>query len=541
MVKVNLVVKQAAIPVYTALCFEINPMDHPQQHPTPLSWIDTLFAGLIGCVALALYVHTLAPSLLWGDSAEFQTLSYTLGMTHPSGYMTQIMLGKLFTYLPVGNVAYRVNLMSAFFGALAVADTYMIVCLLGGWRIPALSASLLLTLTEGFWWRALVAETYAPAAGMLATIWLLVLLWRHTGKWGYLFLAGVAGGLSLGIHSTVVMTALSVFVLMALTARRREDWLAAATGAVLGAVITFGFFLYLDANDPPSSIYNTVYRTNLSAFGLTADEFDTPLERFFAIFPANHFWSYYFTATPAEIGRRLVEYLSFFPFWAILLVGIGAWALLRERPAEGLYPLLAFLLIWGLAITVSFSIYREFYVPVAVITSVWFGIGASKLITRLGRLPIQNQPLLTIGQSVFMILLIALPIWHARGDLIPALRSGYPQFVRRDHIYPVFAPDKAINDARKIIRRVEKNAIVFAPWDKLYSYVYTAQIEDGVTEISFHEAWSTDEEKLADSAIAYIEQNLDTRPIYFTIEMYGLSDRYRVEKIDDTLYRIYRK
>ena len=528
-------------PVYTALCPEVNPMDHSQEHSTPFSQTDLLLAGLIGIAALALYVRTLAPSLLWGDSAEFQTLSYTLGMTHPSGYMTQIMFGKLFTYIPVGNIAYRVNLMSAFFAALAVADTYVIVRLLGGWRIPALSASILLTLTEGFWWRALVAESYAPAAGMLATVWLLVLLWRHTGKWGYLFLAGLAGGLSLGIHSTVVMTAFSVSVLMALTARKREEWFAAAGGALVGTVITFGFFLYLDANDPPSSIYHTVYRTNLSAFGLSSDEFDTPLKRFFAIFPANHFWSYYFSASPAEIGRRLIEYLSFFPFWAIIIVVIGAWTLLRERLAEGLYPLIAFLLIWGLAITVSFSIYREFYVPVAVITSVWFGVGASLLLKRLSRLPVHNQTFLNIGRSILMVLLIALPIWHARKDLAPAIKSGYPHFVRRDHIYPIFAPDKAIQDARKIVTRVEDNAIVFAPWDKLYSYVYTAHIEDGKTGLSFHEAWSTEEETLADSAIAYIEQNLDTRPIYFTINMYGLTDRYQVEKIDDTLYRIYRK
>lgn len=516
-------------------------MNHPQENVSPLSRTDIPIALLVGIAALALYVRTLAPSLLWGDSAEFQTLSYTLGMTHPSGYMTQIMFGKFFTYIPVGNIAYRVNLMSAFFGALAVAETYLIVRLLGGWPIPALSASLLLTLTEGFWWRALLAESYAPAAGMLATIWLLVLLWRKTGKWGYLSLAGLAGGLSLGIHSTVIMTALSVLVFMALSARRREDWLAAAGGALLGAVITFGLFLYLDHNDPPSSIYNTVYRTNLSAFGLSADQFDTPLKRFFAIFPANRFWAYYFSASPAEISRRLVEYGSYFPLWGIILVLIGAAILLKERLAEGLYPLMAFLVIWGFAITVSFSVYREFFVPVAVITSVWFGVGASKLLILIKRLPTQNQTVTKTVQYVFMIFLIALPIWHARRDLVLAIRSGYPLFVRRDHIYPVFAPDKAINDARKILGRVEEDAIVFAPWDKLYSYVYTAHIEDGRTGISFHEAWSTEEERLADSAIAYIDQNLDTRPIYFTINMPELTDLYRVEEINDTLYRVYRK
>jgi Protein of unknown function (DUF2723) len=511
------------------------------QRTSPLSRTDLLVAILIGIAALALYIRTLAPSLLWGDSAEFQTLSYTLGMTHPSGYVTQIIFGKLFTYIPVGNIAYRVNLMSAFFGALAVAETYLIVRLLGGWRIAAIGASILLTLTEGFWWRALLAETYAPAAGMLAIIWLLVLLWRNTGKWIYLFLAGVAGGLSLGIHSTVVMTSVSVLIFMVLTARKRLDWFAAIAGVFLGVALTFSFFLYLDYNDPPSSIYNTVYRTNLSAFGLNGNQFDTPLKRLFAIFPAKHFWSYYFTASSAEIGRRLVEYLSSFPLWAIILIPLGVLSLLRERTPEGVYPLLAFFIIWGFAITVSFSVYREFFVPVAVITSVWFGLGASTLLTLMEGLSLQNPHITRILQAIFMILLVALPIRHARRDLIPAITSGYPLFVKRDHIYPVFAPDKAINDAQKLIAHIEENAIVFAPWDKLYSYVYTAHIEDGKTDISFHEAWSTEEEKLADSAIVYIDQNLDVRPIYFTIYMPELTDHYRVEKIDDTLYKLYRK
>jgi hypothetical protein len=88
---------------------------------------------------------------------------------------------------------------------------------------------------------------------------------------------------------------------------------------------------------------------------------------------------------------------------------------------------------------------------------------------------------------------------------------------------------------------VEENAIVFAPWDKLYSYVYTAQIEERQMGIIFHEAWSSEKQELADSTIAYIDQNLDTRPIYFTIEMPELTELYRVEEIDDTLYRIYRK
>ena len=217
-------------PVYTPPCFSrLKPnVDErsTQTYITPLFRTDILFAVLIGISALALYIRTLAPSLLWGDSAEFQTLSYTLGMTHPSGYMTQIMLGKLFTYIPVGNIAYRVNLMSAFFGALAVAQIYLIVRMLGDGPSAGISASMMLALSQLFWRRALVAESYALAASMVATVWLLFLFWRRTKNWVYLFAAGLVGGLSMGIHSTVLMTSISVLIIMVMTTRRRGrlDW-----------------------------------------------------------------------------------------------------------------------------------------------------------------------------------------------------------------------------------------------------------------------------------------------------------------------------
>ena len=79
--------------------------DPPFGRQRKLSRTDLLLAILIGLCALALYIRTLAPSLLWGDAAEFQTLSYTLGMTHPTGYATQIIFGKLFTLIPIGNIA----------------------------------------------------------------------------------------------------------------------------------------------------------------------------------------------------------------------------------------------------------------------------------------------------------------------------------------------------------------------------------------------------------------------------------------------------
>ena len=86
--------------------------------------------------------------------------------------------------------------MSAFFGALAVANVYLIVRLMGGWRAAGMLASFTLTTSVFFWRRTIIAELYGPAAGMLTLVWLSVLLWRRTENWRWLFVAGLAGGLS---------------------------------------------------------------------------------------------------------------------------------------------------------------------------------------------------------------------------------------------------------------------------------------------------------------------------------------------------------
>ncbi len=526
----------------------------------PIFRLDIIIAVFLGALSLALYIRTLAPSVLYGDISEFQTLSYTLGMTHASGYPTQIIFGKLFTFLPVGDIAYRVNLMSAFFGALTVANVYLIVRLMGGWRTAGLAASFALAASTFFWRRTIIAESYAPAAGMLSFVWLSVLLWRHTDNWRWLFAAGITGGLSLGIHSTVIMTGASVLVYMILTARNRLAWLAAIAGALIGLVLTFAFFLYLDYNDPPSSIYNTTYRTNLSERRLTPEEFDSPMDRLLAIFPAESFWTYYFSAKLEEINWRILEYDDAFPLWqsiTIMLGGLGLLAITKDgqwRWREGLYALIAFALIWVFAISVEFSVYQEFYVPAAVFVHVWLGMGISILLDGL-EWPLERwqavSPRRALGPngvigpkrsgvivSIFGLALVALSIWNARTDLRLAFTEGTTTFIQEEKIYPR-DPERATKEARRILEQVEDNAILFANWDRLYSYVYTAHILEGRTGIALHEMFGPPS---PDSTMkAYIDANIETRPIYFTLEVPELETYYNIQQIEPQLYLITNK
>jgi hypothetical protein len=91
---------------------------------------------------------------------ELATASHVLGIAHNTGYPLYILLAKLFTLIPIGDVAHRVNLMSAVFAALTVATVYLIVHrLTGSWLASALG-SLTVAFSSTLWASANWAESY---------------------------------------------------------------------------------------------------------------------------------------------------------------------------------------------------------------------------------------------------------------------------------------------------------------------------------------------------------------------------------------------
>jgi hypothetical protein len=172
-----------------------------------LTWLDAALALLLGGANLALYVRTLAPFVLGGDSGEFQVLAYQLGIAHAPGYPVYLALAKLMTLLPIGDVAYRVNLFSAVMAAVTVAGVYLATRLLAGARLAAVLGALALAVSYTFWTQATIAEVYTSATAFAALVLIGLLAWYRTGSRRALFLAGLCGGLSLGVHSTVGLLA----------------------------------------------------------------------------------------------------------------------------------------------------------------------------------------------------------------------------------------------------------------------------------------------------------------------------------------------
>ena len=166
---------------------------------------------LLALVAFALYALTLAPSVMPGDYAEFQFCAAILGVPHPTGYPLYILLGKLFTMLPVGDVAYRVNLSSAVYMAGAVGVGYGVATrflrLLGMGRVwwAGVVGLGLFAVSPTPWSMALVARSYALNALLVASVIFALVKWRTTRKAGWFYAGCLLIGLSVVHHGTTYL------------------------------------------------------------------------------------------------------------------------------------------------------------------------------------------------------------------------------------------------------------------------------------------------------------------------------------------------
>jgi len=145
-----------------------------------IEWRDAALYGGAFALPFAAYLLTLGPTAMGDDSAELTVAAYVLGVPHPTGYPLYMLLGKAWQLLvPIGSIAYRMNLLSAVCAAATCAAVAWVCRLLGCRR----SAALLGALTAGsfriFWQQSNVAEVYALSALFVALILGAFLVWHR--------------------------------------------------------------------------------------------------------------------------------------------------------------------------------------------------------------------------------------------------------------------------------------------------------------------------------------------------------------------------
>ena len=214
-----------------------------------------LAPAVVGLVSFVVYLRTLLPGIAFGDWGEMQTISHVLGVAHPTGYPTYVILGWFAQLVPVGSVAFRLNVLSAILVATALATLCAIAQRLGVRPLLAAAMALALGAVGTVWAAATVAEVNPLHLLFCALLIHRALVWEADRRPRDLVLGGLLIGLSVGNHLLTLFVAPFVVVFVLWVGRREliaRPWLVLP--ALLAGVLGASVYLYIPlaaAASPP--------------------------------------------------------------------------------------------------------------------------------------------------------------------------------------------------------------------------------------------------------------------------------------------------
>lgn len=161
---------------------------------------DLYVSLLLALVALTIYVRTLTPGVLDGDSGEWQYMANILGIPHSTGYPLYILLAKLVTLLPFGNPAWRVNLFSALCAAATIPFVYFLAKRVARSRVAAVVSALFFAFMPTLWASATIAEVYALNTLLIAFTLFFAIRYFDDGRATDLYLMSLGFGMGMANH-----------------------------------------------------------------------------------------------------------------------------------------------------------------------------------------------------------------------------------------------------------------------------------------------------------------------------------------------------
>ncbi len=305
-----------------------------------------------------MYIATLMPGVGGEtDTAKWQFVGKVWGVPHTTGYPLYVSLNHLFSHLPFGTLAWRINFMSAFFAVLAVVVLQRILANLLRSELIAFAGALLLAVLPLFRTFAVAAGVYSLNAFFICLIIYFLFKWadgnaRKSGarEMKFFYAACAVYALSFGNHVTMI-TMLPAFVLFALATDRRAV-LKPGTLLILFAFIVVAAlqysipFIQTAAESP--YLENRVssfddLRNLLTATGFRKHMFSGGVEGFLG------------RRVPAFLGSIVFE----FTFLVFPLAAAGLFVLFRERRRHFLF-LLVFLAV-NLLVTLNYYVAQVRY------------------------------------------------------------------------------------------------------------------------------------------------------------------------------------
>lgn len=305
--------------------------------------------------------------MLRGDSGEFQWAMASLNVAHATGYPLFTLLGFGWLQVPFpGNVAWRLNLLSPFFGAAAVTVLFVLVRGLTRRIDAALIAALFFAVAPVIWFNASILEVYTLNAFFLALILYLLWRWANPPNVGSiparsdlpLYFAALIFGLALAHHRLMVLTIPAILVFFWLT--DHKFFFDLKRLAVLVLLMVPGLLLYLYV---PMRLLPTGASLNYALFDI--------------ILGREYSGSFLQEFHPQQVLGQI----PFDNFHIGLVIAvIGVVALYKTNRSYNLLLLLVYVATVLFTLLYSVPDPQVFLSPSFVVLAIWIGSGAAFII-----------------------------------------------------------------------------------------------------------------------------------------------------------------
>jgi hypothetical protein len=493
---------------------------------------SAVVAAVCGTLPLLVYLATLCPTVAGGDSGELITVAHLLGVAHPPGYPLYTMVAKLFTWVPIGSVAWRVNLLSALCDSAAAVLLYRATARWTRNSWSGVLAAGAFAFSPLVWPYAVVAEVFAP--NNLFTAALLYLSVRHVlsrtsedsprSAVRGLLLPSFVVGLGLSNHHTLVLFAVPALLFMLL--RQRREALRPRCLLLLAAALLLGLLPYaylpiaaargaaVSWGDPssPGGLLAHLLRQEYGTFRLASPE----------------------TGAAGDVLPRLLLFwnrLASTTFWLGPLLLLASPLHFRTdaatRPLGGLWAasLVFYLTFFSLLANVRLDvplhrmIQERFWQQALVVACAFMGLGLAGVSRMMPpRLASLLQPLVALGLPAALVATHWSTIDQRRNTLFRDYGSAVLHSLPREAVL-LITSDEAINSVRYVQHvegerrdvRVVPTGSLLSPWFRDFA----ARALPGLTLPGRH--GNPDLTRPAPglySARDLLDANMDGRPVF---------------------------
>jgi hypothetical protein len=435
------------------------------------SYIAVLIAAIV------FYIIGCAPGPLWQDSGMYQYRIWHndiegklgLALSHPLYHI----IGIGVKYIPFGEFAYRVNLISAIAAAFTIANLFLLLRLWLGKNLPAVLAAITLALSWTIWQSASIAEVYTLYSALLLAELIMLLQYVKTKRVGFLYLLALFNGLAIADHMWAIIpfTCYVVFVVVLLVQKQiRLRNLAVFVGLWVIGAAPYEYLII-------KNIVQTGDFTGTVASALFGNSWRG------AVFNTH--------LSIKLVGENLIFMAYNFSTFNGLFFFAGLYGLKKVSPSRSFTNILLVILILFFVFAFRYTVPDRyaFFIPFYCVGSIIGGVGFDLFITQPNRRILRG--------IVFFLALFPVPTYIVAPIVAQKVQYNITTVrkipFRNDYIWFLrpwrtgyHNPEKF---AGEVFNTIEDNAVIYADGTTVYPLLYAQEIKgrrNDIKIVSFH-------------------------------------------------------